>query len=108
MRVWTVAACLVALIAATAAEAKPKPKPTKQPKQPSAISSSQAGPAINYGVADNTSFFADDGGAWFYTKLKGANLTENRWEIQWDASSPSSIAQLGFLQRAAPAAQAAW
>lgn len=101
-----IAAALVVVLAvalaaaAAAAEAKPKPKPGK----PSSLSSV---PAINYGVADNTSFFADDGGAWFYGMLKGANLTENRWELQWDAKNPSAIAQIAFLERAAPAAQAA-
>jgi hypothetical protein len=64
-------------------------------------------PPINYGVADNASFFADDGGTWFYRQLVGANLTENRWEIQWDATNPMAIVQLAFLQRAAPKAQAA-
>jgi polysaccharide biosynthesis protein PslG len=64
-------------------------------------------PPINYGVADNMSFFADDGGAWFYGELAGAGLTENRWEMRWDASSPTAITQLAFLQRAAPKAQAA-
>jgi len=64
-------------------------------------------PPIAYGVADNASFFADDGGAWFDSQLAEANLSENRWEIQWDPSQPTAIAQLPFLQRAAPVAQAA-
>jgi hypothetical protein len=64
-------------------------------------------PPINYGVADNTSFFADDGGAWFYQQLLGAHLTENRWELRWDPSNPTVIEQLPFLERAAPVAQTA-
>src|SRR5581483_4419000 len=76
---------------------------------PSAVSHrvAPAAPPINFGVADNASLFAADGGAWFYAQLKGANLTQDRWEIQWDASQPQTIEQLPFLQRAAPAAQAA-
>lgn len=64
-------------------------------------------PPITYGVADNASFFADDGGVWFDSQLKAANLDENRWELQWDPSQPAAIVQLPFLQRAAPVAQAA-
>lgn len=91
---------LVVGLAAAAAEAKQKPG------NPSSSSGAPAS-AINYGVADNTSFFADDGGAWFYGMLKGASLTENRWELQWDAKNPTAIAQIAFLQRAAPVARVA-
>src|SRR5664279_5961141 len=41
-------------------------------------------PPINWGVADDASKFADDGGSWFYGELHGANLTENRWTVSWD------------------------
>jgi hypothetical protein len=67
----------------------------------------QPAPPIVYGVADNSSLFADDGGAWFYSQLTDADLSENRWELQWDPSQPTAIAQLPFLRRAAPVAQAA-
>ena len=64
-------------------------------------------PPINWGVADDTSKYADDGGTWFYGELAGANLTENRWTLAWNPSTPDTIAELPFLQRAAPKAQAA-
>jgi hypothetical protein len=64
-------------------------------------------PPINWGVADDTSKYADDGGAWFYSMLQGANLTENRWTLAWDPNNPSAINELPFLARAAPVAQAA-
>lgn len=67
----------------------------------------QAVRTVAYGVADGSSMSADDGGTWFYTQLKGANLTEDEWELQWDPSQPTAIAQLPLLQRAAPVAQAA-
>jgi hypothetical protein len=63
-------------------------------------------PPINYGVADDTGKYADDGGAWFDTQLHGANLTEERWTLAFDPTSPTPIAELPFLQRAAPRAQA--
>ena len=66
-----------------------------------------AAPPINWGVADDASKFADDGGSWFYGQLHGANLTENRWTVSWDSSHPTAISELAFLQRAAPKAQAA-
>ncbi len=64
-------------------------------------------PAIAWGVADDASKYADDGGAWFYNELKGASLTQNRWTLAWDSSNPLAINELPFLERAAPKAQAA-
>jgi hypothetical protein len=64
-------------------------------------------PPIAWGVADDASKFADDGGAWFYGELQRANLTQNRWTVGFDPSDPTEIKELPFLERAAPAAQAA-
>src|SRR5579872_2658962 len=66
-----------------------------------------AAPPINWGVADDASKYADDGGAWFYNQLKGANLTEDRWTLAWDPANPTAITELPFFTRAAPKAQAA-
>lgn len=63
-------------------------------------------PPINYGVADDTGKYADDGGAWFNAELKGANLTEERWTLSFDPNNPNTITELPFVQRAAPRAQA--
>jgi len=62
-------------------------------------------PPINYGVADDAGKYADDGGAWVDTMLKGAHLTEERWTLQFDPSNPNGIDELPFLDRAAPQAQ---
>jgi len=67
----------------------------------------RAVPAIAWGVADDMSKYSDDGGAWFYGMLKGANLTENRWTLAWDPANPTAITELPFVERAAPVAQAA-
>jgi hypothetical protein len=64
-------------------------------------------PPISWGVADDASKFANDGGAWFYQELAGASLTENRWTLSWNPADPTTIEQLPFLERAAPVAQAA-
>lgn len=75
--------------------------------RPSSGVSLSSAPALNWGVADDASKYADDGGSWFYGELHGANLTENRWTLSFDAASPTTISELPFLQRAAPKAQAA-
>jgi hypothetical protein len=64
-------------------------------------------PPISYGVADDTAKYADDGGAKFDPTLLGAGLTENRWTLAFDPANPTAIAELPFLQRAAPVAQKA-
>jgi hypothetical protein len=61
-------------------------------------------PPINYGVADDFGKYADDGGAWFDSMLKGANLTEVRWTLAYNGD-PNTITELPFIQRAAPQAQ---
>jgi hypothetical protein len=61
---------------------------------------------IEYGVADDSAKYADDGGAWFDTMLKGANLTEERWTLAFNPLDPTHITELPFLVRAAPRAQA--
>jgi hypothetical protein len=61
-------------------------------------------PPINYGVADDTGKYSDDGGAWFDSMLKGANLTEVRWTLAYNGD-PTTITELPFIQRAAPQAQ---
>jgi hypothetical protein len=64
-------------------------------------------PAIAWGVADDSSKYADDGGAWFDQQLAGAGLTENRWTLAWNPATPDAIVEEPFLERAAPVAQAA-
>jgi hypothetical protein len=64
-------------------------------------------PPISWGVADDASKYADDGGTWFYGQLRGAGLTQNRWTVAFDPNNPTAINELPFLERAAPKAQAA-
>ena|GEM_PF-6811862 len=74
---------------------------------PTVTTPTETVPPIAWGVADDSSKYADDGGAWFYSMLKGANLTQNRWTLAFDPANPTSIDELPFLERAAPKAQAA-
>ncbi|HLX18562.1 MAG TPA: hypothetical protein VKR23_00250 [Gaiellaceae bacterium] len=97
MKVWTFIGTVCAvLLLAGGAMAK---------VQPGASSLSTA-PPISYGVADDSGKYADDGGKWFDSMLKGANLTEERWTLAFDPSNPAQIDDLPFLVRAAPQAQA--
>lgn len=64
-------------------------------------------PPLAWGVADDASKYADDGGAWFYGELAGADLAQNRWTLTFDPDNPTAIDELPFLERAAPEAQAA-
>ncbi|MGZ4335543.1 MAG: hypothetical protein ACXVRJ_14900 [Gaiellaceae bacterium] len=88
-------ACCCALLVVAGAAAKPAPSVS-----PGDI------PPINYGVADDFGKYADDGGAWFDSQLKGASLTEVRWTLAFDPANPTAIGELPFLQRSAPQAQA--
>jgi hypothetical protein len=73
---------------------------------PSAAATAPAVAPITYGVADDASKYADDGGARFYAGLP-AGLTQNRWTLAWNPAKPSAIEELPFLERAAPIAQRA-
>jgi len=66
--------------------------------------SAGSGPA--FGVAEDASKYADDGGATIYTSLKNAGLTENRWTVTFDGN-PATITDQSFLDRSVPAAAAA-
>ena len=89
---------------AKATKAAKKAKVTK--KAPKAATATLATSPINWGVADDASKYANDGGTWFDTQLKGASLTENRWTLAWNPSNPTAITEMPFVQRAAPVAQA--
>jgi hypothetical protein len=73
----------------------------------SAAASPRAVSPITYGVADDASKYADDGGARVYAALPGAGLTQNRWTLAWNPAKPNVIEELPFLARAAPIAQRA-
>jgi hypothetical protein len=100
-RVWKGAlVAVIALAVATAAA-------SASTRSPRLVAPSADMAPIEYGVADDSSKFADDGGEWFFDQLRGAELTQNRWTLSWDAANPTAINELPFLERAAPKAQAA-
>ena len=67
-----------------------------------------AGPGTGprFGVAEDATKYADDGGTSIYPSLTNAGLTENRWTVTF-TGDPSHIQDQKFLDRSVPAAAAA-
>ncbi|MGH3028858.1 MAG: hypothetical protein ACRDMW_09930, partial [Gaiellaceae bacterium] len=78
---FTLAACAAALATAAAASATPR-----------------------FGVAEDATKYADDGGASLYPKLTALGMDTNRMSVRWDPADPTTIQERGFLDRALPAA----
>jgi len=68
--------------------------------------SAGAGSGTAFGVAEDATKYASDGGASIYPSLTGAGLTENRWTVTFTGDA-SAIPGQAFLDRAVPAAAAA-
>ena len=100
-------AAAVALSAVLLVGASAAPAGARTDAAPAGTGATVAVPPIDWGVADDLSKYSDDGGAWFYQQLAGANLTENRWTLAWDPGNPTAIDDLPFVERAAPLAQEA-
>jgi hypothetical protein len=75
------AACAVALATAAAAPAAPR-----------------------FGVAEDVTKYADDGGASIYPRIKALGMVENRFTVRWNPADPTAIQEQGFLDRSLPAA----
>ena len=58
-----------------------------------------------YGVAEDATKYADDGGASIYPDLKALGMTEDRWTLVYDPANPDK--EFPFVDRAAPVAAAA-
>ena len=65
-----------------------------------------ATPGPAFGVAEDASKFADDGGSTIYNSLHSIGMTENRWTVTF-SGDPTVIGDQAFLDRAVPAATAA-
>jgi hypothetical protein len=58
------------------------------------------GPA--YGVTEDASKYADDGGASLYKEMKTLGMSENNWTLTWNAGDPTK--EFAFLDRSVPVA----
>jgi hypothetical protein len=57
-----------------------------------------------FGVAEDATKYADDGGASLYPKLTALGMQTNRMTVHWDPADPTTIQERGFLDRSLPAA----
>ena len=66
-----------------------------------------AGPApIQFGVAEDASKYAEDGGAAYFRTMADLGMVENRVTVFWDERDPTAIQEQGFLDRMMPVAAA--
>src|ERR671934_1932148 len=71
-----------------------------------ALSLTGAAAGTNFGVADDSGKYAEDGGASFFSTLNDLGMTENRVAVTWDPASPTTITDRAFLDRSIPKAVA--
>jgi hypothetical protein len=65
------------------------------------------GASPRFGVAEDMTKYADDGGASLYPRIHGVGMTENRITVRWNPTAPTTIQERGFLDRALPVASRA-
>jgi hypothetical protein len=63
-----------------------------------------ASAAPRFGVAEDATKYADDGGASLYPKIHSLGMVENRFTVRWNPADPTTIQEQGFLDRSLPAA----
>ena len=69
-----------------------------------ALSVTPADAAPRFGVAEDATKYAEDGGASFYTRLRSLGMVENRIAVRWNPVEPTEILERKFLDRAVPVA----
>jgi hypothetical protein len=57
-----------------------------------------------FGVAEDATKYAEDGGISFYVRLRSLRMVENRIAVRWNPVEPTEILEQKFLDRAVPAA----
>jgi hypothetical protein len=73
-----------------------------------ALSAAAAAPAApRFGVAEDATKYADDGGASLYPRIQSLGMVQNRITVRWNPADPTTIQEQGFLDRSLPAAAAA-
>ena len=70
-----------------------------------ALAMAAAAPASpRFGVAEDATKYADDGGASIYPRIQALGMVENRFTVRWNPADPTTIQEQGFLDRSLPAA----
>jgi hypothetical protein len=58
----------------------------------------------SFGVAEDLTKYAEDGGAALYPRIRSLGMVENRFTVRWNPADPTTIQERGFLDRSLPAA----
>ena len=70
-----------------------------------ALMSAPADAAPRFGIAEDATKYADDGGSAFYERMKSLRMTVNRIAVRWNPLEPTEILEKKFLDRAVPVAE---
>ena len=62
---------------------------------------------ISFGITDDATKYAKDGGAFFFRTMDDLGMSENRVIVFWDENTPGKLLEESFLDRMMPAAGAA-
>jgi hypothetical protein len=65
-----------------------------------AIAAAPAGATPRFGVAEDATKYAEDGGVSFYTRMRSLRMVENRIAVRWNPAEPTDILERKFLDRA--------
>ena len=60
---------------------------------------------VRFGVAEDATKYAEDGGSSLFLTMRDLGMTENRVTVFWDESTPTKILEQDFLDRMIPIAQ---
>ena len=69
------------------------------------FATAQAAAAPRFGVAEDATKYAQDGGASLFAQLRELGMTENRMVVRWNPNDPTTIQDKAFLDRSIPVAQ---
>ena len=68
----------------------------------SATAGGDAKTSIAFGIADDATKYAEDGGADYFQTMADLGMTENRITVYWDENAPTALQEQGFLDRMLP------
>ena len=70
-------------------------------------SGTRAATTISFGITDDATKYADDGGAFLFGDMTDLGMVENRVIVFWDENTPRKILEENFVDRMMPVAAAA-
>ena len=69
-----------------------------------AAAGGQARTTISFGIADDATKYAEDGGAAYFRAMADLGMVENRVTVYWDENQPTTLQEQAFLDRMLPTA----